>query len=500
MTSSEPQIDTQSEIMFFLGAGASVPAGLSDVINAVPKFQEWLSKKESECKGCSHAANEITMIMSQRNSINANGKAVDIETMLEIVEMLEASFTDILADFFKDKTLKLDETSVELLKSREMSNELKTFIQITFQDFKTSKYYEPLKRFVANYNPLPVFTTNYDLVVEHYCNSESPRIKYTDFLNGYEWNAELPNTKEFGVMLYKLHGSVNWARTESGKYVKLTQKNRSGRIELIDGEQAVPLILYPGKKLEYIEPTLELLQLLKKSLMKVNCCFAVGYKFGDEHISKLFRYSASRNEHLRVFLISPSAHSIYFNKLKRHTDDEFGHSFLHEDFTDGSFNTTVSTDLEGRVICLPYKFESIFPMLLDYYEQLKGGLAYDTVLSGFSGILEPLTRYGSCRLIDCLYCYNKCEYYDRIDTIIEERAGGWDSVISKVAQVDHARYDLLKIYDIILKRYFNYFTSNQRQDALDLLQKYLVIKGTDIAIGAENYELKLKLKNCKYTN
>ena len=140
MTSSEPQIQTQSEIMFFLGAGASVPAGLKDVTSVIPDFQEWITKPENKCQDCSEAVNQIVLIMSNWYASNPNSKSVNIETLLEIVERLEGSFTDMLPDFFKDKTLKLDEVSTGLLKNGRLSSTIKAFIQITFQEFKTSKY------------------------------------------------------------------------------------------------------------------------------------------------------------------------------------------------------------------------------------------------------------------------------------------------------------------------------------------------------------------------
>jgi hypothetical protein len=476
--------------MFFLGAGASVPAGLKDVISAVPDFEEWLKNRDSVCPGCSKAIGQIISIMKNWS--------VDIETLLEIVERLEGSFKDIIPNFFKDKTIKLDESSVELLKNGRLSDEVKTFVQITYQDFKTSEYYKPLKKFLLNYKPLLIFSTNYDLVIEDYCDSHTPRVRHTDFLTGDEWNTQLSDPNEFGVILHKLHGSVNWARTESGKVVKLPEKNKSGKIELFGGEKAVPLLLYPGKKLDYIEQTLDLLQLLKMALTEVKCCFVVGYKFGDEHIAKLFRYSGYRNEDLIVFVISPSAHSIYFDKLKRHRDDAFRHSFMHEDFTSDSFNTTVPTNLEGRVICLPYRFQLIFPSLLHYYDELRKGLLFDSIIGEKSSTIDPLTGhiYGhnTFNLIDCLNCYKECEHFDRIDRIVEERKDGWDSIISRAAEVDHFRYRLLDIYDILLKRYFNYYNSNNRDSSLNLLMEYLRVKLENLSVEAKDYAVNLKFK------
>jgi hypothetical protein len=340
-----------------------------------------------------------------------------------------------------------------------------------------------LERFISNYRPISIFTTNYDPIIEQFCYFHSPRIRYTDFFIGTEWRPEKINFAEFDIILHKLHGSVSWARTEAGEYVKLTQRTGDDKIVLMTGERAVPLILY-----------LELLERLKISLAKVRCCIAVGYKFRDDHIAKLFRYSASRNQSLVVIIITPSAHPIYYDKLKRHRDEEFPHGFTHEGFSKKGFDTTVPTGLEGRTICLPYKFQNIFSSLLDYYENLKRGLMIESILDRVTGKLEPLTLYGSSDLIGCLECYLKCEFFDRIASIVNKRTDGWDSIILEVAKVDFQRDKLKVIYDIFLKRYFNFFTSPKSKEAKDLIVKYLSITPENIKTLVKNYQVNLSFE------
>lgn len=484
----EPQ---SAEIMFFLGAGASVPAGLKDVVTVIPDFLGWLKTEQVNYPNTLDCIKEIITKMEDWYDTNQKGKRVDIETLLEIIERLESSFNDIVPEFFRDRTMRVAESCIKILSRRTLSSIIKNFIQKKFQEFETYEYYEPLKSFVSNYKPLLVFTTNYDLIIEQFSHFHTPRIKYTDFFVGTEWSPERIDPVEFDIILHKLHGSVSWTRTEGGRYVKLTQKTPDEKIILITGEKAVPLILYPGKKLEYIEPTLELLELLKKSLNQVKCCFAIGYKFGDDHIAKLFRYSASRNEDLIVFLISPSAYTIYYEKLKRHVDDEFAHGFMHESFSSKSFSTTLPTGLEGRVICLPYKFQNIFPSLLDYYENLKRGLHLESILSRIKGKLDPLTLYSDFNLIDCLECYLECEYFDRIEAIVDNRTNGWNSIIRRVAEIEHQRYRLHAIYAIFLKRFFNLSASAKSNKAKDLLTTYLTISQNSIKTEVKNYSVNL---------
>ncbi len=480
-----------SEIMFFLGAGASVPAGLKDVVNVIPDLLAWLESEQAPYPGCKDCIKEIISIMNDWYNTNQPGKSVDIETLLEMIERLESSFNDIIPAFFENKNLKLGESCVEILRKRTLSRLIKMFIQNKFQEFDTFEYYQPLDDFLLRYNPLLIFTTNYDLIIEQYTYHHRPKIEYTDFFIGTAWSPEKVNFRDFAVILHKIHGSVSWARTEEGQYVKLTQKTRDNKLQLMTGEYAVPLILYPGKKLEYIEPTLELLERLKKSLSEVKCCFAVGYKFGDDHIAKLIRYSALRNESLVVFLNTHSAHTIYYNKLKRHRDDEFPHGFTHEGFKRHGFDTTIPTALEGRTICLPYKFQNIFPYLSDYYENLKKGLRIEKSISLAKHRLEPLTLYDESTLVDCLKCYLSCEYFERIDVLVNKKSGAWDYILREIAKVEFQRYNLEIIYNIFLKSYFNLFSSDRSKVAKDLLVKYLTVFPGNIKMNVKDYMVNL---------
>ena len=54
-----------------------------------------------------------------------------------------------------------------------------------------------------------------------------------------------------GMRVYKLHGSITWWRTEEGDYKSIPIIHANQVITLSSGKPAIPLIVYPGKKLEY---------------------------------------------------------------------------------------------------------------------------------------------------------------------------------------------------------------------------------------------------------
>jgi hypothetical protein len=126
-------------------------------------------------------------------------------------------------------------------------------------------------------------------------------------------------------------------------------------------------MLYPMQKWDYAEPLLDLLlhikDLLESKLLEKESAdnfkflIVVGYSFRDEHIKKVIWDAARKNRKLYLIIIDPEANKIY-ERLKYY--DKAG---------------KISSHLSGKVICLPYRFEEIFPFLMDtYITRLKDGL------------------------------------------------------------------------------------------------------------------------------
>jgi hypothetical protein len=110
-----------------------------------------------------------------------------------------------------------------------------------------------------------------------------------------------------------VHGSITWSRSQRGKYSRneiMVKEAIDPQTNVVTGDIEVPLILYPGKKLEYSEPAFDTLHELKHYLKtdEVLYAFVVGYTFRDDHIRKLFHYAAENNPSFVLILISPSAY------------------------------------------------------------------------------------------------------------------------------------------------------------------------------------------------
>jgi hypothetical protein len=97
MANNEPTYDP--EIMFFLGAGASIDAGVPGVEDMITEF---LKQLENEDKKQYLIVKDIVRVLEDwKNRQNIDSK-VDIELLLETIEKLENRHLDVLPLFYTD--------------------------------------------------------------------------------------------------------------------------------------------------------------------------------------------------------------------------------------------------------------------------------------------------------------------------------------------------------------------------------------------------------------
>jgi len=163
---------------------------------------------------------------------------------------------------------------------------------------------------------LKLFTTNYDLCFETAAGRQGlvvldgfsftqprqfdPRFFLYDIVRRPTTGDDVGTPLEGVFHLYKLHGSVNWAR----------RSETDVEVEEVPSPDAACLI-YPAKgkyQQSYVQPHLELVSQYFSALREPNTCLIVaGFGFNDDHLSEPILAAVRTNPHLRLIVVNPSA-------------------------------------------------------------------------------------------------------------------------------------------------------------------------------------------------
>ncbi|HII06242.1 MAG TPA: hypothetical protein HA349_02680 [Methanotrichaceae archaeon] len=389
-----------SQVIFFLGAGASVAAGVPTTYDFVDQFIEYMGDKDTD------EQSKIKDIIEILKSWTPDG--VDIEILLETLTKLKNKDQEPILQFCMDGNLKLDGDFEKLIK------DLKDFIKSkTMVHAETIDYLRHLRGFVidaknrATPTPLDIISLNYDTCIEQFCNIHE--MSYQDGFDIY-WNLKTFEREDADIRLYKLHGSVLWYQSDRGNFIKLPILSEDSKIQLFSREYAENLMLYPMQKWDYAEPLLELMVRIKGLIQSkirelgeesesLKFLIVVGYSFRDEHIKKIVWDAARRNTKLYVIIIDPNAYQIYHDRVKYYDSEG-----------------EIASHLSGRVIYLPYKFEEIVSILKnDYVSNLNEGIRLVEKCQKNEDIGEFV------RWTECIKPLIDAEYHEMVENIIKTK-------------------------------------------------------------------------------
>jgi len=165
---------------------------------------------------------------------------------------------------------------------------------------------------------LPIFTTNYDLAIESFCRAQYSEYDLTDGMEEDSLGREIFwNRGEFerfriclqvrNIVLFKLHGSVNWMRlTSNGKIVQSLPM-----YDIVDSDQYQNAIIYPaGNKVATSEPYLTAYHYFSRCCEHAKLIVAIGYSFRDYDTLNSLLKARQVNEDLKLILLSPHAYNI----------------------------------------------------------------------------------------------------------------------------------------------------------------------------------------------
>ncbi|NVM55359.1 MAG: SIR2 family protein [Candidatus Helarchaeota archaeon] len=412
-----------SEVVFFLGSGASVNAGVPDTFAFVKEFRGSVTDGDKQT-----TINKVIDTLKEWK----RGE-IDIELLLETLIKLDTKEKEPLLKFFKGGKFILGDYS----EKRPIIDDLKDFIKKkAIVKPEKIKYLRPLLSFIEEFHTLDIISVNYDICVEQFCNEY--KLTYQDGFDIY-WNPKVFETENTDIRLYKLHGSVMWYQSDKGGYIKLPVMTGKGDVKLITGERAESLMLYPMQKWEYAEPFLELLVQIKHILESENCKFliVIGYSFRDDHIKRMLWDVAKKNRNLNLIIVDPKAQQVYNDKLKYY-----------------DVLSQIPSPVDGRVTCLPYKFEGVLPYLKDYYlKNLRQGLRCITAQH------QNVLKGEKANWLPCLRSLINAEQVEKAEEILKQ-----------IDRLEFERNWRLGL-ELALKMFVNLAAGNQEKKAPEYLKR-----------------------------
>ncbi|HEV2224520.1 MAG TPA: SIR2 family protein [Candidatus Acidoferrales bacterium] len=294
------------DIIFLLGAGASAEAGIpvsGEMINLVEK-----SLKAGTEQGLYHHVKSAIHFSAGLKGRFGNAVPFNIETLVNTLYELERNEEHPLYPFIAAWSSRFvalagpDFGEVRRFRQRILADLKKWMCP---EDSAKADYYRGLIALQRDLNyPLHVFSLNYDLCVEGLNTSEF-RVEtgFANFGPSHSWDwerfvdMETSNNIAPQLVLYKLHGSINWKRSPETKELFCVQQ-----IESVDAEK-MEVIFGREFKLEAADPYLFFAYKFRDLSLVTKLIVTLGYGFGDVHINKMLTQSLRTDSERRLLAI-----------------------------------------------------------------------------------------------------------------------------------------------------------------------------------------------------
>lgn len=179
-------------------------------------------------------------------------------------------------------------------------------------------FLDPIKDLFEEYSTiefeLEIFSLNNDMVLETYFGNHN--MKPWRGFNSNDWRGmENRDTEEtYGkINLYKLHGSLDWVRLETGE-VKILENCTDLEKETIDPKHKPYVIFGHGAKTFSVDPFFGLIHNFRNKLTERDYIFVIGYSFFDPYVNNLL-IEAINKGNKKLIIVNPCfGPSIKYNK------------------------------------------------------------------------------------------------------------------------------------------------------------------------------------------
>ncbi|HKD06471.1 MAG TPA: SIR2 family protein [Bryobacteraceae bacterium] len=294
------------DIIFLLGAGASAEADIPVSGQMIDLVEESLTT-EIERGLYNHVKSAIHFSAGLKGHFGA-AVPFNIETLVNTLYELERNEEHPLYPFIASWNSRFvalagaDFGEVRRFRKRILADLKKWMCP---EDGAKADYYKGLSKLQRDLTyPLHVFSLNYDLCVER-LNKDEFRVEAGFGGHGpnhpWDWerfvDMETSNNVTPQLVLYKLHGSINWKRNATTKELFSVEQ-----IESVDADK-MEIIFGREFKLEAADPYLFFAYKFRDLSLVTRLIVTLGYGFGDGHINKMLTQSLRSDPERRLLVI-----------------------------------------------------------------------------------------------------------------------------------------------------------------------------------------------------
>lgn len=294
-----------SDVIFLLGAGATVDAGLPTIKELTKSLRErFASHKDREFI-------EIFELLAKADS----SVGINYERFFEYFELIRrASNRDLFC-------MRLPDYLFDVINNPSSTDIIRTLMDDILRNYQKNahpEYLSGIADFIPHRKRLKVFTLNYDLCVEIACKNNN--ISLSTGFDG-NWKPDLFSVLQKGINLYKLHGSLNWFIDDKWNVRELTEIPKDHNPELVLG---------PGDKIQADDPFITLFCEFHEAVQEAKVCIVIGYGYQDEHINLVL----ARGKCPVILDVNIQSHYSKFGELGRKRIELIGKAkdlFVHGD-------------------------------------------------------------------------------------------------------------------------------------------------------------------------
>jgi hypothetical protein len=295
----------ENNILFFIGAGCSADANIKLSYQMVKEVERLITEVDDWKK-----YRDLYFYLKSTILYNQGLKGnflhnFNIEELLTIIGEIIKKDKNPIYPFignWNNNLLELSGKDFSLIEELDKQIRHQLIEWVKKDDYSDAQYYLGFSNFTKEVGiSIRIFSLNYDLCVEEVLSRECDiELGFDKKSNNWHFsNIESADRKERQIILYKLHGSIDWKRrdNESNILFKCAHPDNNP-IEIIFGTD---------NKLKSTDPYLFYTYQFRHYSLNQDCkiILIIGYSFNDEYLNELLKQAMLDDKNRKIIVIEP---------------------------------------------------------------------------------------------------------------------------------------------------------------------------------------------------